>query len=735
MTEARARSAYPAEHLDRLVNPRRIAIVGASERPGSFGARTLENLAGFTGEVVGVNPNYTEVLGRPCVPSLVDLPEAPDAVIVCTPRTTVEETLAQAAKVQAGGAVVYASGFAETGKPDRIEDQARLVELAQTAGMPVAGPNCVGLVNVRSGAAMNFMNDCGAMIEGHTGSVAIISQSGALGYTVLQGMVRGVGFSHYLAAGNSADVEICDYIVYCAAQPEVRAIVCLFEGIKDGERFIEAAKIAQHAGKPVIAYKAGNAAVSRQAAMSHTGTMTGSLQAYNAAFAEAGVVVVNELEAVLEYANLFAKAPAPRHGRTVGIMATSGGAGVINADKAEEHGLQIPELAPKTREVLSEVVPDFGSVRNPADLTAEVLKDSATFESCIRAFADDPGFSAVIVPLVFAHPGSAGLRSKVITDVAAATDAAVITVWMNDWLEGPGSAHLDADPRVPLFRSPGRCMAAIDAWVAWHEQRDRAAAAGEPARVSPVDAPDHARRIIEEETVASGDGTDGSLREDAAKRVLEAYGIATTRGRAVATPEDAAAAAAEIGFPVVVKIDSADLPHKSDVGGVRLGLGSVEEVREAADAVLASARRHAPQARIDGVIVEPMVSSAFELVVGVSSDAQFGPILLVGHGGVWVEVMHDVAQSLVPVTRDKARELLSSLRCYPLLTGHRGAEPLAVEAAVDLICRVSELADDLRDVVVELDANPILMTTTSAVAADALIRSAVPAPVAAGGAR
>lgn len=723
MSAAGDRAVYQAEYLERLINPRSIAVVGASERPGSFGARTLENLAGFTGTVTGVNPKYGTVLGRPCVPSLADLDREPDAVIICTPRTTVADTLAEAAKVRAGGAVVYASGFAETGKPDRAADQARLAVLAREAGMPVAGPNCVGLVNVRSGAAMNFMNDCGDMIDGHAGSIAIISQSGALGYTVLQGMVRGVGFSHYMAAGNSADVEVCDYIAYAAAQPDVRAIICLFEGIKDGGRFLEAARLAQAAGKALIAYKAGNAAVSRQAAMSHTGTLTGSLDAYYAAFERAGVVAVNDLDAALEFAGMFAKAPAPRRGPSVGIMATSGGAGVINADKAEEHGLRIPDLSQATTDVLSEVVPDFGSVRNPADLTAEVLKDSTTFANCIRAFAGDPGFSAVVVPLVFAHPGSAGQRSSVITDVAATTDTAIVTVWMNDWLEGPGSAHLDADPRVPLFRSPDRCMAAISAWVNWHEQRDRALAesAAPARRVSPEAAAAEARAIL------SGAGAPGGvLREDDAKRLLEAYGIRTSRGRAVTAPDEAAAAAGAIGYPVVVKVDSADLPHKTEAGGVRLNLRTADEVREAARAVIDSARRHAPDAAIDGVIVEPMVESGFELVTGFINDAQFGPVLTVGHGGVWVEVLRDVARSLVPVTPEKARELIESLRCYPLLAGHRGTPALDVGAAADLVCRVSELADDLRDVLAELDANPILVSASAAVAADALIRVQTP---------
>ncbi|PZW44818.1 acetyltransferase [Humitalea rosea] len=706
------RPAYRRADLHRLVDPRVIAVVGASETPGSFGQRTLINLAGFDGKVFGVNPKYRETIGFPCVPSLGDLPESPDCVVLCVARPLVAPSLEEAVAVGAGGAIVYASGFAETGAEERIAAQASLVDIASRGGVRMAGPNCVGLANVRSGAAMNFMSDCGSMMRGHAGRVAVVSQSGALGYTVLQSMMRGVGISHYLAAGNSADVDVSDYIACLAEDPEVRAIICLFEGVKSGQRFLEAARLADAAGKALIVYKAGNTEASGKAALSHTGTLVGSVGAYRAAFDEVGAIQTDDLEAVLELASFFAKSGPPRNGRGVGIMATSGGAGVINADKAEQKGLQLPALAPQTRAVLETVVPDFGSVANPSDLTAEVLKSSTTFALCLNAFVDDPGFSAVVVPLVFAHPGATGSRAPTLCEVAARTDCAVAAIWMNEWLEGPGSALLDADPKLTLFRSSDRCFAAIRAWCDWHERRGRPAVL--TSRLSPADAAAVARNII------AGAGQK-ALGEQESKRILAAYGIPVPQEALAATPEAAATAAAAIGFPVVVKIASPDILHKTEVSGIRLNLRSAEEVRAASAEILATAGQHRPEARLEGVSIQSMAPPGTELVMGIRIDAQFGPLLVVGLGGVMVELLGDVATSLAPVGPDKARRMLASLRGYPLLTGFRKQPPCDINAAVEAICRFSELADDLADLIEEVDVNPVIVAPVGAVAADALI--------------
>ena len=491
MNSATTRAVYGYDDLHRLINPRVVAVVGASETRGSFGERTLSNMSDFTGEVFAINPKYSSLLGRPCVPSLSDLPKSPDCVVLCVARPMVEGMIESAATVTAGGVVVYASGFAETAKPNRIEAQQRLVQLSQRTGVRVVGPNCVGLANTRSGAGMNFMPGYATM--GHRrGPIGIVSQSGALGYTVLQGMQRGVGFSHYLAAGNSCDVDVCDFISYLAEDDDTRSIICLLEGVKDGGRFLDAARKARAAGKALIVYKTGNSETASQAAMSHTGTMVGSVVAYRTAIEEAGAIAVDSLEAVLETAAFMAKSRPPSGGAGVGILSTSGGAAVICADKAEAHGVLLPALEAKTDSALREVVPDFGSVGNPSDLTAEVLKTSETFGFCLDAFLNDAGFSALVLPMIFAHASSSGARAPTIVEAAARSERPLAVVWMNEWYQGPGSELLDADPRVCVFRSADRCFAALRAWFDWHKRVDHVSA----SRRSDPSAEQAARKII-----------------------------------------------------------------------------------------------------------------------------------------------------------------------------------------------------------------------------------------------
>ncbi|MDB5609497.1 MAG: hypothetical protein JWP25_6397 [Bradyrhizobium sp.] len=708
-----ARSIYDAADLRRLIDPKVVAIVGASETRGSFGERTLSNMSAFNGRVFAINPKYQSLLGRPCVPSLEDMPESPDCVVLCVARPMVEDMIERAGSVKAGGVIVYASGFAETAKPERIEAQQRLVNLARRTRVRLVGPNCVGLANTRSGAGLNFMPDYAGM--GHKrGPIGIVSQSGALGYTVLQGMERGVGFSHYLAAGNSCDVDVCDFISYLAEDDDTRAIICLFEGVKDGSRFLAAARKARDAGKALIVYKAGNSEVSSKAAMSHTGTMVGSSVAYKTAFEDTGAIAVDDLEAVLETASFFAKTKAPSRGRGVGVLATSGGAAVICADKAEQHGVVLPGLEAKTSSALHEVVPDFGSVANPSDLTAEVLKTSETFGFCLDAFLNDPGFSVVVMPMIFAHASSSGARAPTIVDAAARTDRPLAVVWMNEWYQGPGSELLDADPRVCMFRSADRCFATLRAWLDWHERRAHRKAGFE--RCSPLGAEQQARAIL-----AAAAKCGAAMTETDSKKVLACYGIATPREILARDPGDAATAASEIGGTVAVKIVSSDILHKTEVGGVRLGLRSPEEVRSAAAEILASATRHAPSAKIDGISVQQMAPPGVEIVLGMKNDRQFGPLIAVGMGGIMVEVLHDAAVRLAPVNGQMAIEMLSSLKGHRLLTGFRGKAGVNLDMLTDTISRFSELAEDLTDVIDQIDINPVIVGVDVAMAADALI--------------
>jgi acetate---CoA ligase (ADP-forming) len=707
------RRIYNAADLRRLIDPQVVAIVGASETRGSFGERTLSNMSAFSGKVFAVNPKYQTLLGRPCVPSLADIPERPDCVVLCVARQMVESMIEAAAAAGAGGVIVYASGFAETTKPDRIEAQQRLIEAAHRTGVRVVGPNCVGLANTRSRAGLNFMPDYAGM--GHRrGPIGIVSQSGALGYTVLQGMERGIGFSHYLAAGNSCDVDVCDFISYLAEDDDTRSIVCLLEGVKDGDHFLGAARKARDAGKALIVYKTGNSETSSKAAMSHTGTMVGSVVAYQAALAEVGAIALDNLEAVLETASFFAKAGSPTRGRGVGILSTSGGAAVICADKAEAHGVPLPPLEARTASALHEVVPDFGSVANPSDLTAEVLKTSETFGFCLDAFLNDSGFSALVMPMIFAHASSSGARAPAIVEAASRTDRPLAVVWMNEWYQGPGSELLDADAKVCMFRSADRCFAALKAWFDWHEHR---AGQSKPApRRSALSAGLAARGIL-----SSANARGAALSETDSKRVLDCYGIAIPREILASGPEQAVRAAREIGGPVALKIVSPDILHKTEAGGVKLGLSTPQDVSTAAADILASAKRYAPEARIDGVSVQQMVPAGIEIVLGVKNDRQFGPLVAAGLGGIMVELLGDTQVRLAPIDDQAARAMLGSLKGHALLTGFRGKPGIDIDALVDIICRLSELAHDLRDVIDQIDVNPAIASADGAIAADALI--------------
>ncbi len=708
---ASERGIYTRRDLERLINPRRVAVVGASETPGSFGQRTLANMADFSGEVFAVNPKYTALLGRPCVPSIGALPYAPDCIVLCVGREMVPAMVAAAGAIGAGGAIVYASGFSETGKPERIGEQNDLIALSHRTGVRIAGPNCVGLANTASRAGLNFMPDYAKM--GHRrGPVGIVSQSGALGYTILQAMGRGIGFTHYLAAGNSADVDVCDYISYLAEDDDTRAIVCLFEGVKDGGRFLQAARRAREAGKALIVYKAGNGEASGKAALSHTGTMVGSSAAYQAAFREAGCIAVDNLESVLERANFFAKAKAPLSRNGIGVLSTSGGASVICADKGEEYGVKLPPLAPATEAALNTVVPDFGSVANPSDLTAEVLKTAETFGFCLDAFVADPGYSALVIPMVFAHSSASGTRAVRLSETAKRTDRPIAVIWMNEWLEGPGSEAFDSDPRISTFRSADRCFATLRAWFDWHAAKPMLA----QPRLTPAGAAAEARATIE---AARTKGR--ALNEADSKRILAAYGIAVPKEILAADPEQAAEAASQIGFPVVAKIVSADIPHKTEAGGVRLSLRTSDEVREAATAILRSAKAYAPAAIINGISIQQMLPPGIELVAGIKQDRQFGPLIAVGFGGVAVELLSDNAVSLAPVGMEGALAMLRRLKMFPLLNGYRGAPTADLDPLASLIVRLSELGSDLRDTIDEIDVNPVIVRPDGAVAADALV--------------
>lgn len=704
------RAPYSVSDLDRLINPKSIAVIGASETPGSFGARTIANIKiGFSGSLYPVNPRSELIFGLRCYPDLRSVPEVPDCVVLIVPGTQVERLIELAASLGVGGVIIYSAGFAEVGTKDQIALQCRLVDLARRSNLRLLGPNCVGMVNVKGGYGLNFMPKFDEMplVQG---SIGLISQSGALGYCVLQAMERGVGFSYYLSPGNSCDVDVSDLINFLVNDEDTRVIACMFEGISDGGRFLAAAASALRAGKPLLIYKLANTVIGQRTALSHTGTVAGSFAAYQAAFRRCGVIEIDSWEELLEAAVFFSKARKPS-ANGVGVMASSGGAAVMAADKASEFFIELPPPERETQQRLEEVVPNFGSTENPCDLTAESLRNVEMYGHCIRAFADDPNFAAVIVPMMSAQKPNTVERAEYLSRLAAELGKPMCLVWINEWLEGPGSEVYDRSESISMFRSMARCMKTLGRWFNYFHFRESTLV---ELDMKTTDC-DFGERL-------SLEGIEGQfLSESRTKRILKAFGVPIVREHLVATPSEAIDAANAMGYPVVLKIDSDDIPHKTEAGVVRLNLLNQFEVESAALDLLTTISSMVNPPRIRGILVQEMVKGELEMFVGARVDNQFGPTVTCGFGGIAMEIDPDVTTELAPVTFATAQAMIGRLRKRRLIEGFRGSTPLNVSSFAEAIVGVSQMITALSDKVSEVDLNPFILSEKTGVAVDGLL--------------
>jgi len=699
-----SRAAYTRADLARLIAPRSVAVVGASPRAGSFGMRTLENLAHYGGAVYPVNAKYERIGERVCCASLAALPQPPDCVVLVVPREAVEAALEEAAAARAGSVIVYASGYGEMAREDAARAQRRLAGIARAAKMPMLGPNCMGLVNHALGAGLSFIPEYARAprLVASTASLAVVSQSGALGYSLAQAWDRGLGIRYFFSVGNSADIDVGDLIAAMAEDPHCKAIACLFEGAASAARMLEAGERARRAGKPVIVYKLGTSEDGAAAARSHTGSLAGSAVAWRALFERAGFIPVEDYDALLEYARFFAAAGKPL-ARGVAVISGSGGAGVMAADKAAKHGVPMPQPLETTGAALRALVPEFGAARNPCDPTGQVLNNPDSFGQCCRALLADPQYGVLVVPGTVAVVETAKDRVPAMAALARGQPKPVALVWLSEWLQGPGSAEYEKDERIPLFRSMERCFGAI---AAWHALADRKV---EPAkRITDAAAPAEAKKLL----AAAG----ATLTEREAKKLLAVYGVPVVEERLARTVEEALAAARALGYPVAMKAESPTILHKTELGVVQLGIADEPALRRAYDEIVAAARGH----ELRGVLVQPMVPGV-EVIAGARVDPVVGPLVVVGSGGVLVELVQDSVAALAPVSQAQALAMLKRLKGYRLLTGFRGSAPVNVEALADAIARVSELVTDLAGEIEDLDVNPLRCGAQRVVAVDALI--------------
>jgi len=685
-------SAQPNHQLVCFFRPSSVAVIGASRDPEKLGYAVLANLknGGFPGALYPVNPKAGEILGLKAYPTVLDIPGPVDLAVIVIPYPLVPEALRQCGEKGVPAAVVISAGFREAGR-EGLERELELVQIARQYHIRLIGPNCLGVIDTHTPLNATF---AAGMPPG--GPIAFMSQSGALGTAVLDMALAGrIGFSRFVSLGNKADVNEVDLLEAWEDDPGSKVILAYIEGLPDGQKFMEVARRVTRK-KPVVAVKSGVTRSGARAVSSHTGSLAGSEAAYHAAFRQAGVIRAESMEHLFDLALAFAYQPLPR-GDRIAIVTNAGGPGILATDALEHAGLQLARLRPETVQALMADLPSAASAANPVDVLGDALADR--YEHALRLVLADPGVDGVLVIVTPQAMTQIEETAHVVGRVARETEKPVLGCFMGESRIAAGIAILQ-QYGIPNYPFPERAAAALAAMVRYRQERER-----------PSYAPTHfeadtaaVRKVLDE---ARSQGR-VSIGDAEARAILEAYGFPLPPSHLAATPEEAIAAAEEMGYPVVLKVASPDILHKTDVGGVRLNLRSPADVRDAFDLIVYRASRYVPGARIWGCLVQKMVPPGREVLIGMSRDPQFGPLVAFGLGGIYVEALKDVVFRVAPFGPEEAAEMIREIRSYPLLEGVRGEPPADHAALVDALCRVSQLVTDFPEIV-ELDINPLVV--------------------------
>jgi acyl-CoA synthetase (NDP forming) len=700
----------PVTALRALFHPAAIAVVGASDDPVKIGGRPLAFLLrhGYQGRVFPVNPARATVQGLPAFASLGAIPEPVDLAIVVVPAEHVLDTLEACAAKRVQVAIVFSSGFAEMGEAGR-ETQGRIRALAARTGLRVVGPNCQGFAHLPSRLVATFASPfLGERLD--TGPIAMVSQSGAMaGMLYEMARAAGLGMNYWVSTGNEADVEAAEILGEVVEDPETRVACCYLEDVKDARRFREALGRAHRRGVPVFVLKAGRSAQGRRAASSHTGALAGEDQVYDAVFRDWGVFRAADPADLLRLPQAFLR--YREAGPRVAILSNSGGLGVLSVDLCVDLGLVPADLAPETLAGLRATLPEFAAAANPVDLTAQVLTDPGMLLRALDLVERDPGVDVLVYQIaLWSEATPAGRFVGEVASVARRGRKVVAVSCPQRWVVDAFRAA-----GVLAFDDPTTALRSLACLVRATRQRARWLARTTGEAPPPPEAPHDLPRAASAE---------GFLSEWSSRRVLEPFGLPLVESALVADPDEAVTAAGRLGYPVALKVCSADLPHKSDVGGVALGLGDAGAVAAAAAGILSQVGRRAPAARLEGLLVQRQARGALELALGVKTDPVFGPVVMVGAGGVLVEALRDFRLLLPPIDAGAAEEALRGLRIGALWDGIRGEKPLDLPAAVDLVIRLGEAARALAGRIGEIDLNPVLVGRRGegAVALDAGVR-------------
>jgi len=697
--------------LKAIFAPTAVALVGASPEFSRYGGRAWHFISkfGFSGPIWPVNPKYKEINGSPCYPDLKSLPRVPDHVGIVVAPERVLSILKECAKLGIQAVTVFTAGFTESGDPDGAALQEEIADYVKSVGIRMVGPNCNGLINWKIRFSMSAT---AALLEpkGKAGTVGVVSQSGGLGQinVMWRAMRAGLGISYQASCGNEADVDTIDVADFMIDDPDTRVILMAIEGIRDGDKLRRVAMRAARARKPIVMLKLGRSAQGAKAAASHTGAMTGADAVHDAVLEQFGILRVEDPQHLYHAAMLF------QQGRQVlaeGVASASvsGGVLALMADQAERFGLSFPSYSPETLKTLSTMIPSFINIGNPTDLSVDVLSKAGGITKVLATLAADPAIG-VMLPI---QTMSFQRDLDMFIDFAKKSSKPTALIWSGGCTDQPYEEHDRLIDGVPVYRDVDTAMRAVGLLMRQARFLRKFEARGEARRPEGTDV-DHARHLLAR-------AQQRTLTERQSKQVLAAYGIPVTQEALATSVEEAVQQFQAMGAPVVMKIEAAEIMHKSDIGGVRLNIATEAQVREAFDAIMASARKAYPSAQLNGVLMQEMIPTGVEVILGCSTDPTYGPVLALGAGGIYAEYMGKPVLRLGPLTMDEARDMIDALPSRKILGGVRGKLAADIDVLADLIVRFSWLVADLGDLIEEIDINPLILNGASAIAVDGLI--------------
>jgi 4-hydroxybutyryl-CoA synthetase (ADP-forming) len=684
------------ESQNIFLSPRSIAVIGASEKPG-VGKAIFSNIVnGYKGKIYPITPSNDFIAGLKAYKSVLEVPDQIDLAVVATPNRTVPKVMEEVGKKKIKGAIVVSAGFKEVDK-DGAQLEEEIGVIGKKYAIRIIGPNCLGIMSL---SQRNMMNATFLKITPRYGNIALVSQSGAIcAATVEDAIAQNIGFSKVISMGNKVDMDENDILELLAYDEETRVIVMYLEDIHDGRRFMEITKkVTREMKKPIIVLKAGRTPEGAKAAMSHTGALMGSDEPFDALFMQCGIIRVDTMQELFELATAFSKQPVPKSNSGIAIVSNAGGPAIISTDACSKYGLRMADLS-DSRDTINKTIPHHGSSRNPVDIVGDA--DSGRFEKVILEVLSNNNVGSVVTMCT----PSATLnyddlaRTIVKTSRAKGTGKTMVAALMG-LAEGLENKQILSDGDIPHFMYAEPAIRTLNAMYAFREWIERLY--DEPKQFN-VDQ-SKVRQVFDEVRAQSRT----NLLEEEGYKVLEAYGFSIPKKHLAKNEEECTRVVQEIGYPVVMKIASPEIVHKSDAGGVKIGLKNEDEVRQAFRAIINNAKKYKPDAKIDGVLVQEMIKSGKETILGAKFDPILGPLIMFGLGGIYVEVLKDVVFRLAPLEEREATRMIESVRTINLLKGVRGEKPHDLGAIRESLQRLSQLITDFQEIE-ELDVNPLLV--------------------------